>query len=239
MEKYNCIIVDDEPLAVEAVELLLENYPDFNIVAKCSDALSAFSALNEFRVDLMFLDIQMPKITGVEFLKNLKHPPKVIFTTAYSEYALEGFELDVIDYLLKPISDERFMKAIDKFYRITKNSGLELLNKKAEENKAGAIFLRVDRKTHRVNPENIYYVESMKDYVKVITENEVLITKSNIGKFLEILPEGKFIRIHKSYIINLNKFTSYDNSCVTIMGKELPFGYTYKENFLIKVSRNN
>lgn len=239
MKKYNCIIVDDEPLAVEAVELLLENYPDFNIVAKCSDALSAFGALNEFRVDLMFLDIQMPKITGVEFLKNLKHPPKVIFTTAYSEYALEGFELDVIDYLLKPISDERFMKAIDKFCRITKNSGSESLHEKVDENKAGAIFIRVDRKTHRVNPEDIYYVESMKDYVKVFTGNAVLITKSNIGKFLEKLPVEKFIRIHKSYIINLDKFTSYDNSGITIMGKELPFGYTYKENFLTRVSHDN
>lgn len=235
MQKYKCLIVDDEPLAREAIEIQLENYSNFIVAGKCSNAIEAFAAIKNDKIDLIFLDIQMPGITGIDFLNTIKNPPEVIFTTAYSEYALDGFELDVVDYLLKPISDDRFMKAIDKFYRKFNNE-IHPAETGTSVTVQEHILIRAERKTFRIALSEILYVESLKDYVKVYTKTENYITKMNIGKMCGELPSAKFVRVHKSYIINIDNLSSYDSAAVWIEKKIIPIGNTYREKFLSSMS---
>ncbi len=232
--KIKTIIVDDEPHAIEVIGKYLESFPEIDVIATCNDGISAFHTLQQKNIDLMFLDVQMPGITGVELLKSLKNPPKVIFTTAHSEYAVEGFELDAVDYLLKPVSFNRFLKAMDKTFNKLGEAKPKLVvpetSSSAELNKF--LYLKVERKTVKVNVKDIFWIESIKDYVKVVLADKVLVSKQKISLLEELLPEDQFCRIHKSFIVNIQKVESYYTYAVEILGKELPIGRNYKQHAL-------
>ncbi|MGD1960644.1 MAG: LytR/AlgR family response regulator transcription factor [Fulvivirga sp.] len=229
--KIKCLIVDDEPLAVEIIESYLARLDDMEVIAKCNNALRAFEILQKERIDLLFLDIQMPKLTGIDFLKTLKSPPKVILTTAYREYALEGYELDVLDYLLKPISFERFFKAVSKVYKKGFSDDSVGITKDSNGNEP-YIYLKADKKMVKVLLNDIRYIESLKDYVRLKTSGRDVITHQTISYFEEKLPEDQFIRIHRSFIVPVNKIESFSASAIEVPGKELPIGRMYKNQVL-------
>lgn len=233
MLKTKCIIVDDEPLAIEVIENHLSKFEDFEIVAACSNAVTAFEIIRKKHVDLIFLDIQMPKITGIDFMKSLKHPPKVIFTTAYRDYAIDAYELDVIDYLLKPISFERFLKAINKFYEV---SGRDITIFNSQENipndAASYTYIKADKKLYKVYLKDILYIEALKDYSKIICEKKSLVTKHPISAFEEKLPSEQFIRIHRSFIVSIAKIEAFNTTEIDIADRQFPIGRSYKSQVL-------
>ncbi|GAA0891317.1 LytTR family DNA-binding domain-containing protein [Fulvivirga kasyanovii] len=228
--KIRCIIVDDEPLAIEVIESYINRLENIEIVAKCSNALKAFEILKKEPVDLIFLDIQMPKLTGLDFVKTLQNPPKVIITTAYRDYALEGYELNVVDYLLKPISFERFLKAVSRVYH-TEMSPEATLTTDIESEEA-YIYLKADKKMVKVQLRDILYIESLKDYVRVKTSDKEVITHQKISYLEEKLPEECFLRIHRSFIVALKKIETYSATSIEVPGKELPIGRLYKDQVL-------
>ncbi len=228
--KIRTIIVDDEPHAIEVIARYLESFPEIEVLATCSDAIKAFQVLQQKKVDLMFLDVKMPGLKGTDLLRSLKQPPKVIFTTAYSEYAVEGFELDAMDYLLKPVSFDRFLKAMDKVFKhFGSNTQIQLTEKPAVSGVEQFIYLKVERKMVKVNVNDICWIESIKDYVKVVLADKTLVSKQKISLLEELLPEGQFCRIHRSFIISIDKVESYYSYSVEILGKELPVGRNYKQ----------
>lgn len=227
--KTKCLIVDDEPLARELMRNHIEKLDNFEIVAECSDAMKALEALRNHKVDLMFTDIQMPQITGIEFLKTLKHPPQVIITTAYREYALEGFELDVVDYLLKPITFERFLKAVNKYFLVS--SGNEPVVENSTNGNAvedSFIYVKENKKVLKLFLCDILYIEGLSEYVKIYTAGKKIVTKASMANLEEKLTDCDFLRIHKSYIVSLRKIEAFTSSTVEIAGKELPVGRSYK-----------
>ncbi len=225
---YRCIIIDDEPIAIRVIKKHLSAFTDFKVVAECSNALETMPIISNEKIDLMFCDIQMPQITGVDFVRSLAHPPKVIFTTAYRDYAVDAFELNVVDYLLKPISFERFTKAINNYLEqnSAKNSQQNISETDAEQR--DFIFLKADKKHHKINLSDILYFESLGDYVIVFTANKKLVTKERIGSFAGNLPAEKFIQIHRSYIVSISKIESVGAGFVEINKKKLPVGRNYK-----------
>jgi DNA-binding LytR/AlgR family response regulator len=226
--KTKCLIVDDEPLAIEVIQSHIEKISTLNLIASCNNAMEAFDILTQKNIDLMFLDIQMPKLKGTDFVKNLKNPPKVILTTAYREYALEGYELDVVDYLLKPVSFERFFRAINKFYQ--QSIPATLVQSAMPENSGERyIYLRANKKIHRVREEDILYAESLKDYIIVHTTSQKITTKQTFTAFEELLPDQGFMRIHRSYLVALNKITGFTASTIEIGETELPIGRNYRQ----------
>ena len=227
--KVNCIAVDDEPLALDVIESHLNQIPSFNLLARCSSAIEANEFLNQNQVDLIFLDIQMPEMNGIDFLKTLSQKPKVIFTTAYPNYALEGYNLDVVDYLLKPISFDRFLQAINKVQRQLKTTNVGL--NQAVPAKQESIFVKADKKLIRIFLEDIYYLEGMKDYVKICAEKETIAALMTMKHIDEVLPDEKFVRVHKSYIINIAKIKSIVGNSIEINDKLVPIGKSYKEAF--------
>ncbi len=224
----NCIITDDEPIAQDILESYVNKVPDLHLVAKCNNAMETMAQLQTQKVDLIFLDIQMPEITGLEFLKSLPNPPLVIFTTAFQEYALDGFELNVCDYLLKPISFDRFLKAVHKvFDRLRPGPGMVESKDKEEKD---YIFIKDSDELIKVWYDEIEYIEGLKDYVKVICKDRMIVTLSTMKNMEHILP-NQFLRIHRSYIINTDKISSITGNSVRI-GKELiSSGKSYKEHF--------
>lgn len=224
-----CLIVDDEPLAIEIIETYLNRLDNYKIVAKCQNALQAFKVLEQESIDLLFLDIQMPQLTGIEFLKSLSNKPQVIFTTAYIDYAIEGYELDVLDYLVKPISFERFFKAINKY---TKNSKAvvpaerDLVNLSHEKD---YIYVRENKKNFKVLFNNILYIESVKDYVRIHTNDKNVIVKSTLSDFEKELPFSHFLRVHRSYIVNTKHVTAHTSKDIEIGLLEIPIGVSYKQ----------
>jgi DNA-binding LytR/AlgR family response regulator len=224
--KYKCIIVDDEPLARELIESHLAHFDNFELVASFENALKAYAFLESNTIDLMFLDIEMPLLKGNDFLKKLKNPPKVIFTTAYREYALEGYELNVIDYLLKPITFDRFFVSIEKFK--------QLQIPKAPENSTNEdhIFVSSGSKNIKIVFDHILFVESLKDYITIHLENgKSHHLKQNISAFEKVL-DSNFVRIHRSYIIQAKKLTAYSKNEVEINAIEIPIGSSYKDTWL-------
>jgi DNA-binding LytR/AlgR family response regulator len=231
--KVNCIIIDDEPLAAALIEAHVANIPNLNIVATCSNALEGFEVLKTQAVDLIFLDIQMPLLTGIEFLKSLSNPPKVIFTTAYREYAIESYELEVVDYLLKPISFDRFFKAINKFFKtIEVKSSRVVVSEPQEVSKY--IFVNANKKQHKISFSDIVYVESIKDYIRIHLTNKTIVTKDKISDFEHKL-SSNFLRTHRSYIVNADKITAYTVNDVEIGDLEIPIGISYKKQLLEKL----
>jgi DNA-binding LytR/AlgR family response regulator len=232
-----CLIVDDEPLAIDVIKSHLTNYPELELVGSCSNAIQASEVLKNHHVDLMFLDIQMPELTGIEFMRSLQNPPLVIFTTAYAEYAVEGFELNAIDYLLKPISSERFDKAILKskeYYRL-KNGG-EIDKTELEED---YIFIKANQKLLKISYDDIKYVEAFADYVKIYIPDKRIVTLQTMKKMAQKLPAEKFCRIHRSFIVGLKHIESYNTSEVGVYGVRLPIGKNFKDDFMDLMKANN
>ena len=224
--KIRCQIVDDEPLAINVIKKFLEQFQYTEIVSTCENALEAFSYISEKQVDLLFLDINMPTINGLDFLKSLKEPPMVIITSAYRDYAVDGFELNVLDYLVKPISFQRFLKAMDKAniaMKLKHGSQIDRSVNSGIESSKSFIFLKVDKKMVKIYLDEILYIESLKDYVKIRTVYEDLITHQNLNGMSKILPSDSFIRIHKSYTISVDKVKSIEGNCVEIANKLIPY----------------
>ena len=235
--KTRCIIVDDEPLAIEAIQMHVQKFGSLKLVATCEDAIQAFDVLRNESIDLVFLDIQMPEMTGLEFLKSLNNPPKVIFTTAYRDFAIQAFDLDVVDYLLKPISFNRFMQAVNKYFESTpkpiKNPSIQSGGVKPDE----YFLVKADKKNVRIRFENVLYIEGLKDYVKVICKDKTIITKIMIGTLAKELPENYFMRIHRSFIVYIPNIEAYSSISVEVSGKELPVGRNYKHEVLSTLER--
>jgi len=227
--RTRCIIVDDEPLAISAIENHISKIKDIEIVATCGDAIEAFELLKKQQIDLVFLDIEMPEISGINFLKSLKNPPSVIFTTAYRNYAIEAFDLDIVDYLLKPIEFERFLRAIDRYYSL-KEKKRKVVSEEIDYQ--DCIKLKADKQTHIIYFKDIIYVENIKDYLQIFTKDKKIITKMAIRDLDNILPNGSFLRIHRSYIISINEVESFSNHSVTINKIELPVSRSYRNSVL-------
>ncbi|MBL4568400.1 MAG: response regulator transcription factor [Flavobacteriaceae bacterium] len=228
MKIYKCLIIDDEELARELIETHLTQLTGFELVASCASAIEASTILQQQTIDLLFLDIEMPVLKGTEFFKNLINKPNVIFTTAYRDYALDGFELNAIDYLLKPITFARFFKAIEKFKRQQSTINQESIPISANL-KDDYIFVTKNRKKIKVVFSDILYVESLKDYVKIHLTDEFHTVKFSISAFEKEL-DDRFIRIHRSYIINSNKITAYTKNDIEINKTEIPIGDNYRKN---------
>ena len=226
--KIRCQIVDDEPLAINVIKKFLEQFQGSEVVSTCENAMDAFSYISENPVDLLFLDINMPALNGLDFLKSLKKPPLVIITSAYRDYAVEGFELNVLDYLVKPISFQRFLKAMDKANTALRETPVQAVVTVPESSKA-FVFLKVDKKMVKVYLDEILYIESLKDYVRVRTVYEDLVTHQNLNSMAKILPSDDFIRIHKSYTISVDKVKSIEGNCVEIASKLLPIGRNFRK----------
>lgn len=225
---YKCIIIDDEPIAIRVIKKHLSAFTDFAIVAECSNALEAMPIISKEKIDLMFCDIQMPQITGVDFVRSLAHPPKVIFTTAYRDYAVDAFELNVVDYLLKPISFERFTKAINNFMEQNSAKNIQQNISVTDSTQRDFIFLKADKKHHKINLSDILYFESLGDYVIAFTTDKKIVTKERISNLAENLPGNNFLQIHRSYIVSISKIESVGAGFVEIKGKKLPVGRNYK-----------
>ncbi|KQS46150.1 two-component system response regulator [Flavobacterium sp. Leaf359] len=229
--KIKCLVVDDEPLAIRLIEKHIAKIDNLEVVATCNTALKAFEILNLQKIDLMFLDIKMPNITGIEFLKNLKNPPKTILTTAYRDYALEGYDLGVVDYLLKPITFERFFKAVDKFLSANSTS-IEVKSKESVPDEF--ILVKSGIKNYKINTNDIIYIESLKDYIKINTTGDKNITsKYKIGDIQQELNQDNFLRIHRSFIINTSKITAFTLNEIEVDGIEIPIGASYREDVLL------
>jgi DNA-binding LytR/AlgR family response regulator len=239
----NTLIIDDEPLAQDVLETYISKFPEINLVAKCLNAIEANEWMKSNTIDLIFLDIQMPMISGIDFLKTLKNPPLVIITTAYPNHALEGFDLNVLDYLLKPISMERFIKAINKafeLHQLQKNQSTEKVNieKEAEE----FFFVKADKKLIKINHNEIIYIEGLKDYVIIRMDNQRVITLQTMKSLEEKLPLAKFKRIHRSYIVNIDRINAILGNMVEVFEKNLPkllpVGKNYRDELLDFLNKN-
>lgn len=229
-----CLIVDDEPMARDVIRRYIEQLPSLCIAGEFGNAIDATLFLQQHQVDMIFLDIQMPHLSGTDFVRSLRNVPKIIFTTAHKEYAHEGFDLDVIDYILKPIRFDRFLRAVHKAFpqqqHETETGGAIA----GYDNKFASpfIYLRVDRKMSKILLDDVLYLESDKDYVKVFTANATIISRQTISSVEAMLPANKFFRIHRSYIISLDRVKSFTNEIVEIGNKELPIGKLYRNGFL-------
>jgi DNA-binding LytR/AlgR family response regulator len=229
-----CLIVDDEPPAREIIRRYVEEMPMLELAAECPNAIQALTVLQQQPIDLVFLDIRMPQLDGTSFVRTLKNPPRVIFTTAFPDYALEGYELDVVDYLLKPIRFDRFLKAVNKAFPVSGNVPAPV---STEEKKNGSfVYFRADRKMIKVLLHDILYIESMKDYVKITTSSEVIITKQSITSVEAMLPVKLFVRTHRSFIVATTKIKSFTNDMVEIEKAEIPIGKLYRNGVMKVIS---
>jgi DNA-binding LytR/AlgR family response regulator len=231
---WKCLIADDEPLAREVIRRYIAHVPSLQLVGECSNAMEVIESVQRQEVDLIFLDIHMPEILGTELIKILKYPPKIIITTAHQEYALEGYELDVVDYLLKPIKFDRFLKSISKLFHQSDDVILTSVSttEKTEAPKEPYLFFRTERKTVKVILKDILYVEGMGNYVKIFTESGVVITKTSLATVEAMLPEDSFVRIHRSFIVSKSKIKSFNNEVVEVSKSEIPIGKLFKNNVI-------
>lgn len=223
-----CVIIDDELPARSLLANFVQQLPDFEVVASKDNALDGFVYLQQNNVDLVFLDVQMPQMTGLELVKSLSKKPHIILTTAFREYAVDGFDLGVFDYLVKPISQERFLKSVDRF-----------LQQKEEYNgMLEPILLKIGKETKKFKLESIYYFEGLKDYIKVYSKEGVFVIYERMGAMEMMLPSDHFCRIHKSYIVSKHHITHRGTNYVTIQGLHIPIGRTYRQEFLDKILKN-
>ena len=231
IRKIKCLVIDDEPPAREMLKQYIIGVDSLELAGACSNAIEAINFLKDHPVDLLFLDIQMPQLLGTNFIRTLKSPPKVIFTTAYRKYAVEGFELDAVDYILKPISLERFLKAVNKVLQ-TNIVVAQTTNDIKENHPESSRFLyfRVDRKMVKVLLKDILFIEGLKDYVKIFIVGKTIVTKHVLSTLQGMLPSDEFLRIHRSYIVAINKIDSYNSDSIEIDRKELPIGRLFKHD---------
>jgi DNA-binding LytR/AlgR family response regulator len=235
-----CVVVDDEPLARQLIESYIHRVEGLTLVRSCSNAVEAFTIIQQQQVDLIFLDIQMPQITGIDLLKTLKQRPRIILTTAYREYAVDAYDLDVTDYLLKPILFERFLRSISKIYQLKQPT--ELISEDASRwpsYEEAYTYLKEDREMVKVFLKDILYIESLRDYVRVRTTGKQIVTYQKISYLEQKLPEGKFIRVHRSFIIALDKVSSFSNNSVKINTFDIPIGRNYKNQALNALNKSN
>lgn len=230
MTRYKCIIIEDEPLAQNVLKKYIGEHPTLELICVCNDALEAQSVLMQQTIQLVFLDINLPKLSGINFIKTLIHPPLIIFTTAYPEFAVEGFELNAVDYLLKPFSFERFLKAVNKALE-------KLSSQNSDENKPSHIFLKADKKIHKVDLDSIHFIEAIGDYMKVVTDTGQLIINETMKKLQKELPANSFIRVHKSFIISRNKIKFIEGNYVQVEDKSIPIGATYRNEVLTSIEK--
>jgi DNA-binding LytR/AlgR family response regulator len=226
----NCIIVDDEPLSRRVIQKYAKDLPSLNLIASCSHAFEAMEVIQKEHVDLIFLDINMPKLSGINFAKSLSNPPLIIFTTAYPEYAVEGFELEAVDYLLKPFSQERFLKAVNNATKVLEN---EAHPKQSKE--PNYIVVKADKKLYKLNLEDILYLQAYGDYVKIFTTKKTLLTKERLSILEENLPADRFQKIHRSYTISLDAISFLEGNHVKINDYLLPISNTYRAELLNKL----
>ena len=230
--KIKCLVVDDEPLAVNLIENHISNIEGFVVVATCNSAIKAFEVLNTQQIDLLFLDIKMPNITGVDFLKTLRYPPKTILTTAYRDYAIDGYDLGVIDYLLKPITFERFMKSIDRFLNGNNTKPSHAIQEDSELSN-DSLIVKSGTKHHKIKVNQILYIESLKDYIKIHLEGtKHIVSKYKISNIEEDLGKYSFLRVHRSFIINTDQVTAFTAQNIEISNTEIPIGGNYKDHVL-------
>lgn len=228
-KKIKCLIIDDELPAREILQKHIAGVESLELAGSCTNAVEALSFLQSTPVDLLFLDIQMPHILGTNFIRTLKNPPRVIFTTAYRKYAIEGFELDAVDYLLKPISFDRFLKAVNKIFELNMQVNAPNAENTAEPAQP-FLYLRVDRKMVKVLFNDILYIEGLRDYVRIFTTSKTIVTKHLLSSLEEMLPADGFLRIHRSYIVSIGKIESYNTDTLEIEKKELPIGRLFKHD---------
>ena len=227
MQIYNCMIIEDEPLATEVLQDHIRQVPFLKLVCSCSDAFFAMERLQEFDIDLIFLDIHLPKMKGLDLIKVLKKPPKIIITSAYQEYALQGYEFNVIDYLLKPIEFSRFLKAVNK---IEQPREIVLpARPAAPRDERVYLLFTVGKKKVKVFLDEILYIESMKEYIRVNTKSKSVLTKFKLSQVDGLLRENNFLRIHRSFIVAKDKIEAFSATEVELGGKRLPIGRSYKE----------
>lgn len=232
-----CLVVDDEPVAREILESYIQKFPNLELVKSCKNAMEAFEIISSQKIDLFFLDINMPEVSGLTLAKSIGKEAKVIFTTAYRDYAVDGFDLQAVDYLLKPISFDRFLTAVHKFFDTNfTDKKTENFTKSEEQNKF--IFVRSDRKMVKINFDEILYVESLSDYVKIHFLDKNVLTRETISNIESKLPKNDFLRIHRSYIVAIKKIKSYTNEFVEIHNKACPISRSYKEAVLDKLAIN-
>lgn len=236
-KKVKCLIVDDELLAQGILERYVKPIKELELVGTCKNAIEANSILQMQAIDLLFLDIEMPHISGLNFLKSLSsRQPKVIITTAYREHALTAFDFDVVDYMLKPISYERFIKGVNKVLKLHNLEELALQSEAGDKNEA-YIYLKADKKMVQIFLKDILYVEGLSNYVKIFTTGKIIISYQKISYLEEALPPSDFLRVHRSYIVALDKIESYTNTFVDVAGQEIPLGGSYKDAVLTKLNQ--
>lgn len=233
MHTYNCLIVDDEPPAREILKRYVGNTPMLHLAGECSNAFEVITFLNGQSVDLIFLDIQMPQLNGLELLRALTNPPKVIFTTAFEHHAFESYELDAVDYLLKPIKFDRFIKAINKAIPSKDAEQIDRVpNEISTSWDKNFLYFRSERKMVKVILQDIFYIESLKDYVKIVTDKEQVITKYSMIAMEAMLPAKQFIRIHRSYLVALDKINSFSTTSIQVSNIEIPVGRLYQREVI-------
>ena len=237
MDKIKCVIVDDEPIARDILTSFVVKIPNLELVKNCQNAMEAFQIAKQENIDLFFLDINMPEVSGLSLAKSINKNSKIIFTTAYREYAVDGFDLQAVDYLLKPISFDRFLQAVNLFFDISKPV-TEHNEAKPISPKNDFIFVRSDRKMVRINFDEILYIESLSDYIKIYTNQQTIVTRETISNIETKLPAAQFIRIHRSYITSIKNISSYTNEFVEVSKKALPISRSYKENVLKKLAES-
>lgn len=227
MQHYNCIIVEDEPLAAEVLQDYINQVSFLNLKGTCRDAIFALEVLQKEKIDLIFLDIHLPKLKGLDFIKTLKQAPQIIITSAYHEYALQGYEYNVVDYLLKPIEFSRFLAAVNKLKSDHVSEHVAASNLRDVERKF--LFFNVSKKRVKVYLDEILYIESLKEYIRIYTKTRNVLTKFQLGEVEELLSKSNFIRVHRSFIVAKDKIDAFTATDIEINGKQVPVGRSYKE----------
>lgn len=244
MKKIHCLLVDDEPPALDVLKNHIASVSSLELAGTCSNAVEALNLLREQTIDLLFLDIEMPHLLGTDLIRTLSKPPKVIFTTAYRQFAVEGFELNAVDYLLKPISFERFLKAINKILHMSLpvQANGDNINSVKNESFEPDLYVRSDRKTIKISTDEILYIEAVRDYVKIVCINKTILSKQSIASLEETLSKSHFVRIHRSYIVSVKKVTAFTQEIVEIAKQQLPISRMYRNEvsklFHFKINQN-
>ena len=227
MQQYNCIIVEDEPLAAEVLQDYIGQVPFLQSKGVCVDAIYAMEVLQKEKIDLIFLDIHLPKLKGLDFIKTLKHPPHIIIVSAYHEYALQGYEYNVIDYLLKPVEFSRFLMAVNKLrHSAATETTIQVASHAGERS---YLFFNVSKKKVKVYLDEILYIESLKEYIRIFTKSKSILTKFQLGQVEELLAKNNFLRVHRSFIVAKDKIEAFSATDIEINGKQIPVGRSYKE----------
>ena len=232
-KRLNCLVVDDEPFSIEIIRNYIEKVPGLFFKAKCGNAIDALRFIQEHSVDVVFLDINMPEVTGIQMVKSMTDPPLIVFVTAYPEYAIKGFDLDAVDYLLKPFSFDRFMKAVEKVYS---RIGVEQLENDVPD---GFIMVRADKRDYKLKLADILFIQSKGDYLKIVTSGRSYLIHETMQNIMGVLPENQFVRIHKSYIVSVHKIKYLEGTQLFLETISIPIGKVYREGLLNVLSKEN